>query len=301
MREASLVPLSDLLLESQNGLSKRHGEGVPVAVLRLADILDGKIEESSPRTINLSGKEIAKYGLQQGDLVCIRVNGSKALVGRVIPFKSAKQWAYCDHFIRFRPKHEVVEFRYLTHFFSTQAVRRYVELNMVSSAGQNTVSQGTMLSISVPLPPLALQREIVAKIEKQFSRLDEAVANLQRVKANLKRYKAAVLKAAVEGRLVETEASIARREGRTYETGEQLLQRVLEARRKEPKERTKPGDAPSLAEMPTLPKGWVWTTLGQCFRVAVGATPSRKETTYWNGDVPWVRDGVQNPGQARMV
>jgi len=42
----------------------------------------------------------------------------------------------------------------------------------------------------------------LAEIEKQFSRLDEAVANLKRVKANLKRYKAAVLKAAVEGDLL---------------------------------------------------------------------------------------------------
>ena len=47
------------------------------------------------------------------------------------------------------------------------------------------------------------QKRIVAEIEKQFSRLDEAVANLKRVKANLKRYKAAVLKAAVEGKLTE--------------------------------------------------------------------------------------------------
>jgi hypothetical protein len=39
---------------------------------------------------------------------------------------------------------------------------------------------------------LAQQREIVAELEKQFSRLDEAVANLQRVKANLKRYKDSV-------------------------------------------------------------------------------------------------------------
>ena len=46
-------------------------------------------------------------------------------------------------------------------------------------------------------------RRIVAEIEKQFSRLDEAVANLKRVKANLKRYKASVLKAAVEGKLTE--------------------------------------------------------------------------------------------------
>jgi hypothetical protein len=45
--------------------------------------------------------------------------------------------------------------------------------------------------LSLPLPLPEQQHEIVAEIEKQFSRLDEAVANLKRVKANLKRYKAA--------------------------------------------------------------------------------------------------------------
>ena len=58
--------------------------------------------------------------------------------------------------------------------------------------------------LSVRVPSLAKQQAIVDEIEKQFSRLDEAIVNLQRVKANLKRYKASVLKAAVEGRLVET-------------------------------------------------------------------------------------------------
>jgi type I restriction enzyme S subunit len=55
----------------------------------------------------------------------------------------------------------------------------------------------------LPIAPLEQQKRIVAEIEKQFSRLDEAVANLKRVKANLKRYKAAVLNAAVEGKLTE--------------------------------------------------------------------------------------------------
>lgn len=64
------------------------------------------------------------------------------------------------------------------------------------------------------------QKHIVAEIEKQFSRLDEAVADLKRVKANLKRYKAAVLKAAVEGHLVETEASIARKRSPSPLVGE---------------------------------------------------------------------------------
>lgn len=58
------------------------------------------------------------------------------------------------------------------------------------------VNKGKFQQARFPLVPMNEQREIVAEIEKQFSRLDEAVANLQRVKANLKRYKAAVLKAA---------------------------------------------------------------------------------------------------------
>ena len=61
--------------------------------------------------------------------------------------------------------------------------------------------------LSVPLPSEDEQDEIVAELEKQFSRLDEAVANLQRVKANLKRYKASVLKAAVEGRFATPDES----------------------------------------------------------------------------------------------
>ena len=41
--------------------------------------------------------------------------------------------------------------------------------------------------LPIPLAPPGQQQSIVAEIEKQFSRLDEAVANLKRVKANLKR------------------------------------------------------------------------------------------------------------------
>jgi len=67
------------------------------------------------------------------------------------------------------------------------------------------LTQAEMRRIPVLMAPEHERFEIVAEIERQFSRLDEAVANLQRVKANLKRYKAAILKSAVEGLLVETE------------------------------------------------------------------------------------------------
>ena len=289
----SVVPLRDLILESQNGLSKRSGaDGVETPVLRLADIKTGAIDESDPREIRLTEKELAKYALQHGDLVCIRVNGSKALVGRVIQFRANRVWAYCDHFIRFRPNQALIDHRYLAHYFNSQTVRRHIELNMVSSAGQNTVSQGTMLDIPVPCPGLETQREIVAELEKQFSRLDEAVANLQRVKANLKRYKASVLKAAVEGRLVETEAALARREGRTFETGEQLLQRILEERRAK-----WAGRGAFAAESPSeslefVPDGWAVASLDQLSTVVRGGSPRPAgDPRYFGGSVPWITVG----------
>lgn len=48
---------------------------------------------------------------------------------------------------------------------------------------------------------------------------------------------------------------------------------------------------PDTTDLPQLPEGWVWSSLGECFQVAVGATPSRKEVGYWNGAIPWVSSG----------
>jgi len=118
--------------------------------------------------------------------------------------------------------------------------------------------------LTVPVPPVAEQQSRVAEIEKQFSRLDEAIAGLKRVKVNLKRYKAAVLKAAVEGRLVPTEAELARREGRSYETGVQLLQRILATRRSQwqGKGKYKEPATPDTTDLPELPDGWAWVPFG---------------------------------------
>ncbi len=147
-------------------------------------------------------------------------------------------------------------------------------------------------SFELFLPSYLAQQRIVAEIERQFSRLDDAVANLKRVKANLKRYKAAVLKAAVEGKLTEEW----RKAHPDVESANELLKRILAERRKK-WEKINPGKvyreaaAPDAASLPELPEGWIWATLGQCFRVAVGATPSRKKPSYWNGNIPWVSSG----------
>jgi type I restriction enzyme S subunit len=154
-------------------------------------------------------------------------------------------------------------------------------------------------NIRLPIAPLDQQKHIVAEIEKQFSRLDEAVANLKRVKANLKRYKAAVLKTAVEGRLVETEAELARREGRSYETGAQLLQRILETRRSQWKGKGKYKEqaAKDTADLPELPEGWVWANYEQVGQLNLGRQRAPKYHTGPNMR-PYLR--VQNVFEDRI-
>jgi type I restriction enzyme S subunit len=189
------------------------------------------------------------------------------LYGRLRPylnkvFRPTFEGLCSAEFIVF-PENERIDGRYLQYFLNSGSFVRFA--THLNAGDRPRVDFDQIAPYPIPVPTLERQHEIVAELEKQFSRLDEAVANLQRVKANLKRYKASVLKAAVEGRLVETEASLARREGRTFETGEQLLQRILEERRAKWAGRGKYKEpaAPDEEGLHTLPEGWAWCACDQ--------------------------------------
>jgi type I restriction enzyme S subunit len=172
----------------------------------------------------------------------------------------------------------------------------------VSGTTRLKLPQGPMKQIPILLPPLPEQHRIVEAIESYLTRLDDAIASLERALVNLKRYRASVLKAAVEGRLVPTEAELARKEGRDYEPASVLLERILaerkqrfieeEAEKERDKEEAKARDkgkpwtqkddaktlqkgrekaeakyqepqAPDTSELPDLPEGWCWATVEQ--------------------------------------
>jgi len=160
------------------------------------------------------------------------------------------------------------------------------------------------------LPPTAEQQRIVEAVDSYLTRLDDAVASLERVQAKLKAYRASVLKAAVEGRLVPTEASLARAEKRDYEHGEVLLARILKERRRrwEEAELARPRAAgkttrddkwkvkyeepvaPATTGLPQLAEGWCWATIGQLYGVKYGLSePLSKTGPESSRDVPILR------------
>ena len=165
---------------------------------------------------------------------------------------------------------------YLMYYLFQDEFRKDAQRNMAGTAGQLRVPAMFMSSSNIPLPPLPEQHRIVAEIEKQFTRLNASVAALKRVQANLKRYRASVLKAACDGKLVPTEAELARSEGRDYEPADRLLERVLAERRArweaQEKRRGKyvEPSPPDPSDLPELPEGWAWATVAQLAEIQGG-------------------------------
>ena len=137
----------------------------------------------------------------------------------------------------------------------------------------------TFLRFEIPVAPIEEQGSIVAEIETQLSRLESGVRALKRAQANLKRYRAAVLNAACEGRLVPTEAELARAEGRKYESGAELLDRIPPGASK------RQAGAQPRADQKGLPEGWTIAAVGQLFECVV---PNRDKPKSFTGTIPWV-------------
>jgi len=170
------------------------------------------------------------------------------------------------------------------------------------------VSGKTVRDFAIPIAPSSEQARITAKIDELFSDLDAGVAALERARANLKRYRAAVLKAAVEGKLTEQW----RKEHPNVEPASKLLERILAERRRKWEEAqlaqfAAAGNTPSKgwqnrykqpAEheqdvLPALPFNWAWISLGMlAWQVRDGPHYSPK---YAESGIPFISGGNIRP------
>ena len=260
-----------------------------VRLIQLADVGEGEYRDRSERFLNSAkASELGCTFLEPGDLLIARMPDP---LGRACVFPGDRKRAVTVVDVAVvRPRNPELNTRWLMYCINAPQFRRVVA-SLQSGSTRQRISRKNLAKIVFPLPPRRWQDEVVAELEKHFSRLDEAVANLKRVKANLKRYKAAVLKAAVEGRLVPTEAELACRDGRRYESGQELLKRILGIRRSRWKGKgtLKDPPPPDTADLPALPAGWCWARLDAVASIKGGITVDKKRRDPTLRSVPYLR------------
>jgi type I restriction enzyme S subunit len=311
----TLAPLRELATINPPNPTNVPIDDTPVSFVPMAAVeeLSGRMNPSTIRPWGDVKKGFTRF--QDGDVVFAKItpsmeNGKAALAANLFNGVAAGT----TEFHVFRPLSGVTD-RYLLHYVLQETFRRRARARMTGTAGQLRVPTQFLEEEVLPLAPTTEQQRIVEAIDSYLSRLDDAVASLERVQAKLDAYRASVLKAAVEGRLVPTEASLARAEKRDYEPAQALLARILEERRRRwekaelaklkaagrtPKDDKwkanyeEPASA-DLSALPELPEGWCWATIGQLGFIASGQTPSGiMDCLQATGDIPWFRVGDMN-------
>jgi type I restriction enzyme S subunit len=248
---------------------------------------DGRIDVSNARPFKEVKKGFTPF--READVLFAKItpcmeNGKMAVVPKVTNgygFGSTE-------FHVLRPK-AGIDSRYLYFYVSSKTFRAEASHHMAGAVGQKRVPAAYLKGCKVPVAPLDQQKVIVAEIEKQFSRLGEAVANLKRVKANLKRYKAAVLKAAVEGKLTEQW----RKQHPDVEPASELLKRILAERGAmwRGKAKYKEPAGPDASVLPALPDKWVWATMPQLGELNRGKSKHRPRNAprLFGGPYPFIQ------------
>ena len=190
---ARLVPLSEAVeVNPKIDRSALHDDlDVSFVPMAAVEALSGGIDLSTVRKYAEVKKGYTHF--RDGDILFAKVtpcmeNGKMAIARKLVNGVGFGSTEF--HVLRPRAG---VDARYIYYFVSSQTFRKDASGHMTGAVGLRRVPSAYLEEQLIPLPHIEEQRRIVAELEKQFSRLDEAVANLQRVKANLKRYEKATI------------------------------------------------------------------------------------------------------------
>jgi type I restriction enzyme S subunit len=112
-------------------------------------------------------------------------------------------------------------------------------VDLAREVARKTLNLGLLKDVTVPLPPLEEQHEIVRRVDALWRSASGASLGVRAATERASALSRAILAKAFRGELVPTEAELARAEGRDYESAEALLERIGNGRSR-PEQRTPP-------------------------------------------------------------
>ncbi len=222
-----------LMKDLQNGISTKpnlHPPGVPI--LRISALRIGSVFLDDYRFLEATDDLVERYALVDGDLLFTRYNGSLDLLGVCGMVRGVGESIilHPDKLMRVRFDHDYVDKEYVELFFGTPFARDQMTAKSKSSAGQQGVSGKDVKQQLVALPPKIEQQEIVRRVRNLIGAMNEVGDHVAVASSRSESITQSVLAKAFAGELVETEADLARREGRGYEPASMLLARIAALR-----------------------------------------------------------------------
>lgn len=197
----SEIPLADLSWDSGYGTSTKCSyEGTGTAVARIPNIAAGRIDLTDLKYA-VDAADLSGYQIKAHDLLVVRTNGSRDLIGRCAAAEEDLPAAFASYLIRFRIDPTRANPQWVSAVLGSRPLRRRIETMAASSAGQYNLNLKNLGALPIPVPSAETQASTLAQLEEGtqgFDRLRHQLVQTQQHAAALRR---SLLDAALSGRL----------------------------------------------------------------------------------------------------
>lgn len=164
------VTIDDICSDSSYGTSRKcSNQRTGTPILRIPNVAQGAVNATNLKYCTLSERELRILALKKGDLLFVRTNGSPDLVGRCAIFDlDGTTFAFASYLIRLRVDLNKVVPQFVSYFLQSASGRDALANRRRTSAGQYNINSANLRSISLPLPPVAVQLEMVDQMTDQI-------------------------------------------------------------------------------------------------------------------------------------
>jgi type I restriction enzyme S subunit len=187
----------------RNGASPQPAETGGILTFSIAAVRDGVVDiESHLKYAEISAHAARPYWVHLGDVMMMRGNGSRDLVGSVGIVKSLppEGCIYPDILIRLRFTNEI-DSRLAVLFLNSTASRPQVEMGAKTAAGIWKVSGATVAEFSIPVPPSGEQKAICDHVDLVLTQIDTLMKGIKLQRSLLQERRTALISAAVTGKI----------------------------------------------------------------------------------------------------
>lgn len=161
--------IGDTCVNIQYGTSEKSSSIGKVAVLRMGNLQNGRIDYSN-LVYSSNDYDIERCHLDYNDLLFNRTN-SKELVGKTAIYKAELPAIYAGYLIRITPV--MLDSDYLNYVMQSAYYKSYCLEVKTDAISQSNINAEKLKKFVFPLPPLAEQRRIVARVEELLKICDE--------------------------------------------------------------------------------------------------------------------------------
>ncbi|MES9845651.1 MAG: restriction endonuclease subunit S [Candidatus Sedimenticola sp. 6PFRAG5] len=288
--------------------SKDQDPAGNIRLIQLADIGDGNFRNKSERFMNREAADRLNCTyLQKGDVLIARMPDP---LGRACQFPGVGQESVTvvDVCLVRCSEGSAFDNKVLKHWINSPSVRNVIALQATGTT-RKRITRKKLEALELPVPPLAEQKQIAAKLDELLAQVDTLKTRLDAIPAILKRFRQSVLAAAVSGRLTEEWRSncdaypiqdelrkLLKEERKTAWLTEQSR---ISKRKEVPFDQLKllkkyklPVDGYSddygLTQIDEAPNEWLVSNIDSVSLVVTGKTPQTSDQSNWGGEIPFI-------------